>query len=363
MDNLKIENEVLNLLWENDCVILPDFGALIARTSEPSFNKHTHTFKPAMRAIFFNPSIKATDGLLANTIAEKFGIGYASSHEFILSEIAKIKLQIAKHEKVIWKNLGTFFGDDQKVFFIPAANANLLPSAYGLFPITLKPISSDLIIKEPADIKISVMKEFSDKKLVQVFTPEFESPLPIKNKKSIFYYLKWPVAAAMLACIVYAGIYNQDKIYYTKQEATILPNLLTNGAVISQQDDAKTLDTLNYQEKSVTDIVVAKNLSNNTKIDEINSDKLVNIDTIDYPLYNLAHRYHIVVAMSLYQETAIAEANSDETLYLLPLANSKLYRVAIYSTNELIEAKEKLTLLSNKYPLAKILDKNLYKNL
>jgi len=379
---LDLSTEVKELLWEHECVILPNLGAIITRTTEAALNPYNHLIKPKSKTIFFNPGILNTDGLLANHIADKYGMGYANAVKALEKEIEIIKNEITEGKKINWKGLGEFFGTSEKVFFIPAQDSNFLQETFGLFPIPLKPIAQ--AVKETATETTQAIPK--QHKIVaapvelnqpSAMTPEHNTPLPLEyRQKGVLRFIKWPMAAAVISFLVYTAIKNEDRTFYTHQEATVVPYLMENGTIIDNETtfegiEESSNDTYNdttaapFEGEFSQSEVMANDVVENTS--EEDNIAPITAQTIDPKNYDLNNRYHIVIYKTIMEENVsnLLEKGKFEAYnsYALRLNNSKLIRIALFSSNQLKEAEEKLNIFQSKFAEAELLDKKQYNHL
>ena len=91
---MKISYHIFNLLQEYDCVIVPNFGAFVARNISAKISRDGSRIYPPNKEITFNKSLIKSDGLLINKI---------SSNENISYEVANDKLNnwvVKSHKKI-----------------------------------------------------------------------------------------------------------------------------------------------------------------------------------------------------------------------------------------------------------------------
>ncbi len=74
-----IEKYIKYLLFEHDCVVIPDFGGFIANYVSADIHPIRHTFVPPSKNIAFNEMLKLNDGLL---------VAHIANHEHISREEA-----------------------------------------------------------------------------------------------------------------------------------------------------------------------------------------------------------------------------------------------------------------------------------
>ena len=66
---MKFDTYIKDLLYRNDCVVLPNLGAFITRNVSAKIDESNNVIYPPSKHISFNPKIVENDGLLANHIA------------------------------------------------------------------------------------------------------------------------------------------------------------------------------------------------------------------------------------------------------------------------------------------------------
>ena len=82
---MKISNHIFNLLQEHDCVIVPNFGAFVARNISAKISSDGSKIFPPNKEITFNKSLVKNDGLLINRISSSENISYEVADDTIAS--------------------------------------------------------------------------------------------------------------------------------------------------------------------------------------------------------------------------------------------------------------------------------------
>ena len=67
---INISKHIVELLYLNDCVIIPEFGGFITNYKSSIVN-NVNNFIPPSKQITFNKNLKDNDGLLINSIKNK----------------------------------------------------------------------------------------------------------------------------------------------------------------------------------------------------------------------------------------------------------------------------------------------------
>lgn len=138
------------LLNENDCVILPQWGAFIANHIPANYNTESFTFEPPKRSISFNSAINYNDGLLATSIARKEKCSFESARHLIEEEVISLKAQINYNNELSFGQLGTFsIGNDNNLFFEPNNRSDNESDVFGLRKIFIHPIVAQDIEPSP----------------------------------------------------------------------------------------------------------------------------------------------------------------------------------------------------------------------
>ncbi len=207
---MRLEAFISELLNEHDCVVLPEFGGLVANYRSARLNRKTHLISPPSKHIGFNRNLKSNDGLLTSHISVTLGISYKDAAAKIDSCIHEYQNKLQQDGRLVIERIGVFFNDKiGQLQFIPEEQENFLLSSFGLEPVQLKFVEKE-VVAEDATI------------------------IPINDARRK--YTGWKIAAAIVLPALIAGSV-----------------LLTNKST----DDNFSLASLNpfHQEKVVSDFV------------------------------------------------------------------------------------------------------------
>ncbi len=155
---MKIAKYIGDLIFDYECVVIPEFGGFISTEKSAVINKVTNQFIPPSKDIIFNVHLKANDGLLVN---------YVAQHEGISFEKAKIKVDrfsllcrkaVDDGERINFNNIGYIFRDEQEnIVFIQDKTVNFNADAFGLSSFVspaIKRTNSEEKIKEVFSKKV-----------------------------------------------------------------------------------------------------------------------------------------------------------------------------------------------------------------
>ena len=129
---MKISNHIFNLLQEHDCVIVPNFGAFVARNISAKISSDGSKIFPPNKEITFNKSLVKNDGLLINRISLSENISYEVADDKLNKWVIKSHKKLKKQGYFEIKNIGSISLKKDKYIFIPSQNSIFLKSSYGL---------------------------------------------------------------------------------------------------------------------------------------------------------------------------------------------------------------------------------------
>lgn len=142
-----IELYISELLYANDCVIIPGLGGFVANTRSAFLNPAQHTFTPPSRRLAFNAILRTNDGLLVHYVSRRQGVNYGEAMSAIKVWVDDVLARLHRKEQVFLPQIGTLvFDAAQRIQFEPDITTNYLTDAFGLVGIHSPAIRRD----EPA---------------------------------------------------------------------------------------------------------------------------------------------------------------------------------------------------------------------
>ena len=137
-----VEKQLKRLLYRFDCVILPDFGAFLAKNKPSQYHEKTQVFYPPKRQLNFNAQLKSDDGLLIKSIAKSNAISYDQAKQDVKSFVEDLKSTLRQEQRVELDQLGSFeLSADQVLRFFPDNNS-LRKDTFGLQPLQVDQLES-----------------------------------------------------------------------------------------------------------------------------------------------------------------------------------------------------------------------------
>ncbi len=113
------------LLRRHECVVLPGWGAFIARRTPAYFyDKENSLMMPPSRRVAFNAELQEDDGLLASSLCRREKLTYGEAASYIRRQVEYINDLLLSDGEIPFGNLGVFVSrDGAPVRFYPAAEA------------------------------------------------------------------------------------------------------------------------------------------------------------------------------------------------------------------------------------------------
>ncbi|MCW3788426.1 SPOR domain-containing protein [Plebeiibacterium sediminum] len=130
---LNLEKHISELLYQYDCVIVPNLGGFVANNISAQFNEKTGIFNPPSREIGFNRSLSHNDGLLINYISKCEKMPYEEVQDLLLKHISILKYQLVKGETLRFATIGNLKADNQgNPYFIAEKENSFATESFGL---------------------------------------------------------------------------------------------------------------------------------------------------------------------------------------------------------------------------------------
>lgn len=157
---MKIDRHISALLYEHDCVIVPELGGFVCNYSPAKIHPLQHSFSPPSKTITFNSSLKNNDGLLANHISFAEKKSYGEANNIIRSFVVKSNEELRGGKKVLIEEVGALFLDKEKnIQFDPDDSVNYLSASFGLGNFRSLPVKREGVSKR-------IEKEFKDRVII-----------------------------------------------------------------------------------------------------------------------------------------------------------------------------------------------------
>lgn len=207
-----IDHYISNLLYYNECVVVPGFGAFLTRYYPAEINSATHMFRPPSKRVSFNTRIQENDGLLAKHISTVDQVSYEKAMESVDISVRSWKKLLRAGKKVYLNGIGRLYmSETGKLQFNPAHDINYDINSYGLNIFRANAMDRDLEIKRSVNKAI----EKHQSKKGQKQEPQKADPVVRDINYRRWVGLLGPVAAMLL---VGAYLYTNPGTVNTAQQ-------------------------------------------------------------------------------------------------------------------------------------------------
>ena len=167
-----------HLLYEHECVIIPQFGGFVVNAQDFQFNAKEGKIYPKRKCVAFNEKLKTDDRFLTTEWAKKQSISQKEASVEIAAISKELKSQISTQGYLTVGELGAFtMNSENRLSFSPNPDFNADLSVFGLFPVGL----GHAIPKE----KKTILEETPVAEDLPTYSPE---PSPIKVSRSAYVY-------------------------------------------------------------------------------------------------------------------------------------------------------------------------------
>ncbi len=156
---MNLDKHISELLFDNDCVIVPGFGGFVCNHAPARINAAQHVFYPPSKHISFNISLKNNDGLLANQVSQAEKISFAEANDSIREFVSRALALLKLEKRLELKNIGILFLDaESNIRFEPDLAVNYLPDSFGMTviqsPAIKRETTTQRLEKKPEDRKM-----------------------------------------------------------------------------------------------------------------------------------------------------------------------------------------------------------------
>lgn len=142
-----IQEYIKELLFEQDCVVIPDFGGFVANYDYCKLEKEMG--HPARKWFAFNELLRTDDGILLTYIAEQESITIAEASKKIKNFVASVRQMMRVDDYFYLKGVGSFcYNEENKIQFIPVYNVNFQANSFGLSAFNVQKLDRPKVLEK-----------------------------------------------------------------------------------------------------------------------------------------------------------------------------------------------------------------------
>ncbi len=317
-----VTTHIEELLFEQDCVVIPNFGGFVTNFSGSQIEKSNKFVFPPNKWLAFNELLKHDDGLLSNYIAQKENISRENASELIKFFVAETKDTLKSLGKFTFSNLGYItLTNNNNLLFQPKNSLNFLNDSFGLSPITLPSINDSLV----AELVVPENKPtFENRKIVVEDREEvFAEVIENESEEEVVYFKKRSRIIPILSLVAGIGILGMG-IYFLDNK-----NITNQSSFFPWSNSStKPVEKIIIQKIETPVIATIPNVTPENKDVKVEKDNIsTNINTID-------KKYFVIVGSFGSEKNAknlvsqLKKQGYSDAQILLPNSGEKLIKVS-----------------------------------
>ena len=141
-----VNDYLKKLLYQYDCVIVPELGAFLTNYQSASFTESSGLFLPPRKRVAFNEALRLDDGILANYIMLHEPLTREGAQRHISQFVGELRQQVTTTGRFEIDGIGTFTGNDEgKLQFDPSLRHNFFGEAYGMSAISAQSLTTQAL--------------------------------------------------------------------------------------------------------------------------------------------------------------------------------------------------------------------------
>ena len=139
---MHLSDHLRPLLRDHDCVIIPDFGGLVAEYVAARVQPAgRHLLSPPTRQVAFNQALTRNDGLLLDALRQHLGLTATEAREQLRQAVAQLHQELQAQQRTELPGIGVFRQlAGRGLQFEYTGTENLLAAAFGLPELTAHPV-------------------------------------------------------------------------------------------------------------------------------------------------------------------------------------------------------------------------------
>ena len=140
---LELAKHIENLLFKNECVIVPQLGGFVTHYVPAHFNPEEGLYLPPSRSVGFNPQLQLNDGLLVQSYMQAGDLSFPEAVQQLEADVNQLKQQLQAQGFCQLEGIGRLtLGLNGKYAFEPDSRGLISPLLYAMEPTVAVPLSS-----------------------------------------------------------------------------------------------------------------------------------------------------------------------------------------------------------------------------
>ena len=141
---MHLADHIRPLLRDHDCVIIPDFGGLVADAFSARAQPGRQALSPPTKLVAFNQSLTRNDGLLVDALSQHLGMPIAQAREAVRTAVSGLQRELDETNRTELPGIGIFRrAAGRGLSFEYTGTDNLLASSFGLPELAVRPVRTN----------------------------------------------------------------------------------------------------------------------------------------------------------------------------------------------------------------------------
>ncbi len=212
-----VQNHIKELLFEQDCVVIPEFGGFVTNFDCTKIDSSNRYITPPQKWLAFNSLLKNDDGLLSNYIAQEEQITREQANLKIKLFVEDTKRYINFDKTYQIEGLGIFSQNEENRIQFQPQTTNFCSESFGMENIFLKKSVNQQnelqVIQKPAIVSDSTVQQIfasQDREpTVEIWEEEEDTNSRKRRFSKVLPYVYSIVGMAIFATSIY--MYDNSK--------------------------------------------------------------------------------------------------------------------------------------------------------
>lgn len=332
---LKVSECIKELLRRHECVIIPNFGAFLVKSSPAYYERILNAIRPPVSTIFFNSELKKNDDLLINTIVLNEEISYIAAENKVDQFVNEVSQTLIDRRSYILKGIGKIYMENDEIKFKTSQSEELNSDGFGL---------PTLFVSE-------INRKKQDKELI-------EKVIETQTKRVSPWATFFTVAASIIAILLGSSLYFLNNGTYEEKQLiqksfigsifdlnsyenatddSYLSSKLVEKSVIPSAEKKSPVfietpnENISTRKEETKSESISEDQSKETELNNLDSTKEEDSAIVVTDSRNLKADFHVVIGMfNLSENAELAKQNAiDKGYKAYTIKGKKYYRVII----------------------------------
>lgn len=146
-----LAKHIEKLVWQHECVIVPQFGGFVTQVQSASITEAEGLFVPPTRTVGFNDKLLGNDGILVRSYMKMYGLAETEAKRLLQTDILEMREQLLHHGFYDLGHLGILKqNEDGEILFTPNSGWTV-PEYFGLETFDFPRLTETFAVEYPQE--------------------------------------------------------------------------------------------------------------------------------------------------------------------------------------------------------------------